>query len=331
MQEGRLKVVAMTREDEKDSGPAGSAMAGEPKPLSRAKRRLLDAAVAIRQDPENAEWAFMARQLVQCTLPHRNPGDVPIWSRTNGNLTLSIQPKIDRKTGRSLGYPYGVIPRLLLFWIVTEAKQLGSRRLELGHSLAQFMHKVGLNPDNGTGSRSDARRMREQMTRLFRATISFDRTIEEPGRQGEGWSDMQVAPEGELWWDTKLPEQSVLWGSWIELSEKFYRAIMAAPVPYDMRALRALKRSPLALDIYAVLNYRAHTAKEPVFLSWELLMKQLGSDLATTDNFRIKMVPTLTKVLSVQPQLKVSRVKGGIIIHPSRAAIAARPSKENPA
>jgi hypothetical protein len=296
--------------------------------LTRAKKKLLDAAASIRQDPENAEWAFMARQLVQCTLPHRNPGNVPVWSRTNGNLTLSIFPQLDRKTGLSLGYPYGVIPRLLLFWIVTEAKHTGSRRLELGHSLAQFMHKVGLNPDNGTGTRSDARRLRMQMQRLFRATISFEKTMVQAGRHGESWLDMQVAPEGEFWWDPKQPEQSVLWGSWIELGEKFYEAVMAAPIPYDMRALRALKRSPLALDAYAVLNYRAHTAKEPVFLSWELLMKQFGSELGTASNFRLKMVPTLRKVLSVQPHLKVVQVKGGLVIYPSRPAIAPRPKEE---
>lgn len=321
----------MKRDDRGKSGILVSVARPEIQPLTRAQKKLLDVAAAIRQDPENAEWAFMARQLVQCTLPHRNPGDIPIWSRTNGNLTLSVQPKIDHKTGRSIGYPYGVIPRLLLFWIVTEAKRTGERRLELGHSLARFMHAIGLNPDTGRGKRGDAKRLREQMTRLFRATISFEKATEEPGRHGETWLDMQVAPEGELWWDPKLPDQSVLWGSWIELGEKFYQAIMAAPVPYDMRALRALKRSPLALDVYAVLNYRAHTAKEPAFLSWDLLMKQLGSELGTAHNFRLKMVPTLRKVLSVQPHLKVTRVKGGLVIHPSRGAIAARsarPAKE---
>jgi hypothetical protein len=141
------------------------------------------------------------------------------------------------------------------------------------------------------------------------------------------WLDMQVAPDGELWWDPKQPEQSVFWGSWIELGEKFYEAILAAPIPYDMRALRALKRSPLALDVYAVLNYRTHTAREPVFLSWELLMKQLGSELGTTRNFRLKVVPTLRKVLAVQPHLKVTRVKGGLVLHPSRPAIAPQPAK----
>jgi len=54
------------------------------------------------------------------------------------NLTLCIQPKIDRKTGLSNGYPYGVIPRLVLFWIVTEAS-----RLALGMSAAASFIQCG--------------------------------------------------------------------------------------------------------------------------------------------------------------------------------------------
>ncbi len=61
--------------------------------------KLLDAAQEIRSEPDAAEAAFMARQLVQCTLPHANPGNIPLWRRTNGNLTLGIQPGYDLKTG----------------------------------------------------------------------------------------------------------------------------------------------------------------------------------------------------------------------------------------
>jgi len=53
-----------------------------------------------------------------------------------------------------------------------------------------------------------------------------------------------------LWWHPH-PDQAALWESWIQLGEKFYSAVIASPVPVDMRALRALKRSPLALDLYA--------------------------------------------------------------------------------
>jgi hypothetical protein len=94
------------------------------KPITHHHLRLIDAAEAIRLDPDKTEAAFIARQLVQATLPHKNPGDVPLWKRTNGNLTLGIQPGMNVVTGKSYGYPYGTIPRLLLFWITTEAVNL---------------------------------------------------------------------------------------------------------------------------------------------------------------------------------------------------------------
>src|SRR5690349_17189436 len=97
------------------------------------------------------------------TLPHSDPGKVEAWSRTNGNLTLTIRPGWDYKRRRSYGYPYGIIPRLLLFWITTEAVRTGNRRLYLGNSLAAFMRELGLNPATGGGPRSDAQRLRDQM------------------------------------------------------------------------------------------------------------------------------------------------------------------------
>lgn len=71
---------------------------------------------------------------------------------------------------------------------------------------------------------------------------------------------MQGAAQGDLWWSVRAPNQGALWGSWIELGEMFYTAITRAPVPVDMRTLRALKRSPLALDLYAWLTFQAFRA-----------------------------------------------------------------------
>ena len=300
---------------------------GSPQSMTPAKLKLVEASSAIRSDPENVEWAFMARQLVQCTLPHRNPGNVERWMRRNGTLSLVIRQGWDAGLDRPLGYPYGSIPRLLLFWMVTEAKRTGKRRLELGHSLAEFIHLVGLNPDTGGGKRGDAKRLREQMRRLFGASISFQQSLTGPDRQGVRWLNMDVAPRGELWWDIKDPEQPSLWGSWIQLGEEFFEAIVAAPVPLDMRALKALKQSPLALDIYAVMNYRAHTAKEPVFLPWELLMSQLGTDYTEIKDFKRNLLSTLRKVRAVGPQLRIGQVRGGIMLEPSRGAISAKPTK----
>ena len=142
------------------------------KSLTPAILKLLDAGSVIFDKPATTKEAvYMASELVQCTLPHKDPKKIPVWIRRNGNFTLAIQAGTNLKTGESYGYPYGIIPRLILFWIITEAIRTKSRRLELGHSLRQFMAELGLDSSRG-GKFSDARRLRNQMERLFNRTYA---------------------------------------------------------------------------------------------------------------------------------------------------------------
>ena len=106
---------------------------------------LLDSTLLIRGiDVRDAdELAFMARMLVQATLPHSDPGAVSEFGRTNGSFRLVIQP------GAGLGIPYGSYPRLVLAWLTTEAVRTKSRRLVLGDSLSAFMGEIGLVPTGG--------------------------------------------------------------------------------------------------------------------------------------------------------------------------------------
>jgi hypothetical protein len=63
----------------------------------------------------------------------------------------------------------------------------------------------------------------------------------------------------DLWWDVQAPEQLGIFQSTLELSDQFYREVMEHPIPVDMRVLKLLKRSPMALDVYAWLSYRMFT------------------------------------------------------------------------
>jgi hypothetical protein len=299
--------------------------------LTRTQSRILDAAEAILQDPHvsDQDRAFIARQIVQVTLPHADPGDVPVWKRSNGHLTLSIRPGWDHQNNRNRGYPYGTLPRLLLFWMTTEAVRTGSRRLELGPTLAAFMRELNLDPGRG-GVRSDAFRLREQMQRLFRATISFEQTQQDGGQNVQRWMDMQIAPQGELWWDPVSPEQPALWGSWVELGEAFYEAIVGAPVPVDLRALRALKKSPLALDLYAWTTYKTfavnRSGKAGQHVPWKSLQKQLGCDYANPRHFKSAARIAVRKVQAVFPGFRAEEFEdangGGLIVKKGTPAVS---------
>jgi hypothetical protein len=273
--------------------------------------KILRASSEISDFPDKKELCFVARSFINATLPHKDPGEIPLWSRSSNNVTLSIKPdwKIDKQTGESkcVGVPYGTIPRLILFWITTEAVRKKSRRIELGHNLSSFMKELGLSPTGGRWGTIN--RLKEQMMRLFRAKISFDYHLSSKDHQEHLWMDMQVSTKGEFWWSYHQPDQSTVWTSWIELDENFYEAICSSPVPIDMRILRAIKNSPLALDLYTWISYRSFFSTQNrtlYFISWESLSKQLGTDYSDMKDFKKNIKNTSKKILSLSPNVRVS-------------------------
>ena len=297
--------------------------------VTKAEHKFLDSVVEIKADRATIEdVAYIARQFVQATLPHRDP-KANTWSRKNGNYTLSLQTGFDDK-GEPIGLPYGVIPRLLVFWLVTEAARTKNPVLQLGHNLAGFMRDLGLDPTHG-GKKGDPQRLGVQMRRFFSARIAFFEQLEREGKRGESAEFMQIARSYTLWWDSKVPQQSDLWGSSVKLDREFFEAIIASPVPVDVRALKALKRSPLALDLYALCCYEAYRVErsgKARFIAWSLLMQQLGSDYVGDDaikNFSKEARAALNKIQAVMPSLRLGKQAGGVsIISGSTPAIPAK-------
>ncbi|RRA50354.1 replication protein RepA [Acidipila sp. EB88] len=308
-------------------------------PGELSKQKLAD--IAARESFEQQEYgteslAYMPSQLIQCCFPHDDPGDVPEWSRSTPWLTMSLQPgrKTDRKTGQrvSIGYPFGTVPRLLMFYVMTQIEHqknqlnqtaLEKRTVSLGASLGQFMRAINLNPENGSGKRSDKRRVKEQVERFARVRVSFEQ--EHQKDDGYAYIDMQVSESGEFWWTSKDTEQTGLFESHITLSESFYRKVLSSLVPLDMAALKALKNSALHLDLYAWCLYRSHTltkgGKGPLTVEWPSFMAQSGAEYKRVRKFREKVIEALP---SVRPYLKHIRVvtdEKGITIHPTRKAL----------
>ena len=300
---------------------AGVDLPGVPAPTCRerapqARRHFtqldqIDQLVAARDaDPE---MGFMARLLALCSLPRTNPGDRLQYKRVNGPYKLIMIAGGDNKL------PYGTRPRLLLAWVCTEAVRTQSPELILGDSLSEFMRKVGIYSTSG----DKHTRLRNQMRRLFGCTVSL---LYEDAR-GEATLNAPIARLTEFWWSERQPDARSLWESKIELGEDFFNEIIRCPIPIDMNTLRAMKRSPLGLDLYLWLTYRTFALKSPLRLTWRQLYRQFGADPATASKvaqqaFRRDCLRELKKIKNAWPDLHYQAVKGALLLSPSPPAIA---------
>jgi hypothetical protein len=264
-------------------------------------------------EEESAQTAgslgFLARAMVQATLPHKKVAGNE-FERKNGAYTLHLLAPA------KIGLPYGTVPRLLLAWLTTEAVRTQSRELFLGDSLSHFMAELDMMPTGGRWG--SITRLKEQTTRLFASTVSA--TYKDKQRQTE--AGFRLADTSTLWWDAKTPEQAGLWESSVKLSETFYNEIIAHPIPVDMRAIRALKKSPLALDIYAWMTYRASYATKPSEIPWQALAMQFGSDYGQLRDFKAAFLDALRKVHTVYAAANFELGQLGLIVKPTRPHIS---------
>ena len=273
----------------------------------------------IEANETEPDLGFMARLLALCSLPRTNPKNRLQYVRRNGPYTLTM-------TASSAGVklPYGTLPRLLLSWVCSEAVRTQNRELVLGRSLYGFMQKLGILSSDSGGVTGIRTRLRNQMRRLFGCTVSL--VYEDAS--GFARVSSLVADKHEFWWDVKRPNQSALWDSKIELGEKFFQEIIAHPVPIDLHILKAVKRSPLGIDLYLWLTYRTFALKAPLRLSWRQLYRQFGADptkagdKATLSNFRKDCLRELKKIKRAWPDLGYGTVKGALILTKSRPRIA---------
>ena len=266
----------------------------------------------------DADLGFMARLMALCSLPRTNPRNQLQYKRVNGPYKLIMTATGDNKL------PFGNLPRLLLAWVCTEAVRTQSRELVLGRSLSEFMRKLDVISSDSGGSWGIRTRLKNQMNRLFSATVSL--IYEDDGVKARVSS--LVADHAVFWWNPKRPDEPMLWESKIRLGEEFFHEVIRHPVPLDMNILKALKRSSLGLDLYLWLVYRIFALKSPLRLSWTSLYRQFGvspvkaEDNSTVQHFRKDCLRELKKIQAAWPDLNYRTGKGVLILLPSTPSIA---------
>jgi hypothetical protein len=98
-----------------------------------------------------------------------------------------------------------------------------------------------------------------------------------------------------------------------------------------MRALRALRKSPLSLDLYSLICHKTYSASkdnEAKIIPWDGLHRQMGAEYKEIRNFKQKVMASIRKIRLVYPNMRVDFSEAGMHIHPGALAIPERSGRE---
>lgn len=277
----------------------------------------------LRVQDEEPVPAFLHSALCAMSLPTKRPKDdtQPIV-REDGKYALAINPRpvLQNVNGkpvmRSLGVPYGAYPRVALIYLLSQAVMKQSRDVYLGRNFTEWMRRLGYQTVS-YGPRGTANLMREQVDRLLACEwqIRWDGT--ESDDNAFAVRDVKISNEyaGTL-------DKNGSFAREIRMSEAFYSHLIDHAVPLNEVAIRELKGTPTALDLYTYLAYRLPRigSDKGQVISWDQLAKHLGNE-ADSKRFRQTVRETMQIVSAVYPNANVDLSGRKVVLHPSPAPL----------
>jgi Plasmid encoded RepA protein len=279
-------------------------------------RDVIEAAAKYMAD-EDSSLGFIYSGWAQCALPHRKLADDQPWQIASERVRLVVQPGLRplANDGRleSVGVPFGAHARLILFFLQTEALRTGSREVELGSSLRQWMSRIGIQP-GGSAFRS----VRDQAERISRCRLTFH--IQGGGR--ESTLVNQSVVDRALFIEEGDSMQSRLSLEVAKLSEGFFEQLQRHPVPLEEAAIKALANNSAAMDAYIWLAYRLHVLQSDKFVTWKALKGQFGTSYKELFHFKAKWPKALELALAVYPNAGIDVTDAGVVLKPSRPPVA---------
>ena len=279
-------------------------------------RSVIEAAAAYMSD-EDRSIGCLYSGWCQAALPHKRLADDQGWQIDGERVCLIVEPGMRRAAcgkPEPVGVPYGSRARLILLRLQSEALRTGSREVELGKSLRDWLSRMGI-PVGGASFRA----VRDQTERISRCRLTFE--VRHGGRVG---LSNQSIMESAIFLESDDPGQGSLFAQTATLSEAFFQQLKRHPVPLEESAIRAISNNSMALDVYAWLAYRLHSLVKSTPISWVSLKKQFGSGFGRIDNFRASFCASLRLALAVYPHARVGVEDAGLLLHPSRPPVPAK-------
>jgi hypothetical protein len=279
-------------------------------------RLLVDIAAEVLAD-DSQKIGISYTGFCLTSLPHKKLPEDQTWEKKGYRVTLWVEPGRMKVGGRvtAYGVPYGARARMILLYLQTQAVRIGSREVELGRSMRDWMERMGLAIGGET-----ARSLREQAARISACTLKFFWEEEEK----EGWARGAIVSSGLRF---KIPEvqQGSLWDDRVVLDEMFWTALRSHPVPLLEAAIRQLRDRSMSLDIYIWLAWRLHQLDKSTPISWSAIHSQFGAGFKAVKHFKPAFTEALAAAVAAYPEARVAVSETGITLHPSRPPISRLP------
>jgi hypothetical protein len=273
--------------------------------------RIVEAAAAWSSD-EEIGTGYMYSGWCQTALPHRRPADnAAMWKLETESMTLLVEPGVRVAHGGQpihVGVPFGAIARLILIYLQSEALRTGSRDVELGGSLRAFLKRLGISVGGKTVGL-----VREQAERISRCRLTFH-----AARRGGSVLVNQNIVDVAMFVNGADDEgQGSLFVEIARLSETFFAQLKQHAVPLDEAAIRHIRNSSMALDVYCWLAYRLHSLTSDKPISWAALAGQFGAGIRLRKHFKPAFTESLALAQAVYREARVEITDGGILLKPS--------------
>lgn len=310
------KLLAMKSDVGSTNQPAGGKIRAPASMSSTARvRRLLTAASEIIAEPPSGKnIVFLHSAMCQLGLP-RSQVVGSVFERQCGNKALRVTAGSlwDGERFVLQAVPYGSFPRLILPWINAAAKRLNSPEVPLGRSGREFLRVLG--KDTSGGKKGAYTMLKRQMFAIVasRLALGFNVDAKAIARDSSPFEQIEA-------WQVRNNDQPLDWPQTITLSESYFTELSEHAVPLDWRALKALRGSALAMDVYTMLAERLHRVSGRSLVYWSNFYKQFGQEYQgkyPLEDFKRALRLALSDALTVYPQARVKKVTGGLILLPS--------------
>ena len=268
----------------------------------------------------NSIW-YIHTVLAQCFLPYTDQRGVRDWTRKNGDFSISltaglVKDQEAREGVRVAGLPFGAKPRLFQSYICTQAVKQQSPVIPVERSMTAMMRELGFSITGG--NKGTINSFKNQITRF--AACKF--TIIGPGPRGtvrhihaEPFEHFDV-------WFPPDPDQQTLWPSEIVLTDKYYYSLKDHAIPYDFRALKAIKNKPRAQDIYLWMTQRLCRIphNKALLMRWQELHEMFGG-ITPLRQFKRDFPADLAAARASYPEAHIETHKEGYLFYASHPPI----------